>query len=162
MRKNCTKFPHIFIIYIASTEVLRCGGEKNQTNLSFKKFHHCLWVCVMLLGTHPLKTCLEVPTLKFTLTSIVCLWCNLFDFDDKLTVRSHSQVILLLDTLRMSLQNGDINLEQTRTHWPVHNYFRSLNFPVLKSSGLWKCLACGSWLCLHLNWCYILCFYSWQ
>lgn len=30
MRKNCTKFPHIFIIYVANTEVLRCGGGKKK------------------------------------------------------------------------------------------------------------------------------------
>lgn len=98
----------------------------------------------MLLGTYPLKTLpRSVPILKFTLTSIVCLWCNLFDFDDKLTVCSHSQAIFLLDTLRVILQNGDINLEQTPYSLTSSQLLLLLKFPSswvfwsLEVSSLW-------------------------
>lgn len=98
----------------------------------------------MLLGTYPLKTLpRSVPILKFTLTSIVCLWCNLFDFDDKLTVYSHSQAIFLLDTLRVILQNGDINLEQTPYSLTSSQLLLLLKFPSswvfwsLEVSSLW-------------------------
>lgn len=52
-----------------------------------------------------------------------------FDFDDKLTVRSHSRAILLLDTLRMILQNGDINLKQTPYSLTSLQLFSLLKFP---------------------------------
>lgn len=98
----------------------------------------------MLLGTYPLKNLpRSVPILKFTLTSIVCLWCNLFYFDDMLTARSHSQAILLLDTLRMILQNEDINLEQTPYSLTSSQLLSLLKFPSswvfwsLEVSSLW-------------------------
>lgn len=111
----------------------------------------------MLLGTSPLKTLpRSVPILKFTLTSIVCLWCNLFDFDDKLTVCSHSQVILLLDTLRMILQNEDINLEQTTYSLTSSQLLLILKFPSswvfwsLEVSSLWVMALLTLKLMLHL------------